>query len=188
MDNVFEILIYLIIIISFLSGLLKKKDKKKRPPVQRPQTQEPADREVTVARTSPKEEYDILKELEDFFKVGGPEAETGQSQPIPSPVESAESVDFDEHVQSDEWHQPTASEHRYTNIWKEKQSELSGKKSKIDSGVEEQAAKFEKQLKKKKTAASEISKKIRNKLQDPASLKDYIVISEIMAKPKAFRK
>jgi hypothetical protein len=188
MDNIFEILIYGLIIISFLSGIFRKKDKKKRPPVQRPQTQEPADREVTVAQTSPKEDYDILKELEDFFKVGEPEAETGKTQPIPSPVESTESVDFDEHVQSDEWHQPTASEHRYTNIWKEKQKELFDRKSSIDSGVEEQAAKFEKQLKKKKTAASEISKKIRSKLQNPASLKDYIVISEIMAKPKAFRR
>ena len=40
-------------------------------------------------------------------------------------------------------------------------------------------------LKKKETAASEISKEIRTRLKDPSSLKDYIIISEIMGKPKS---
>jgi hypothetical protein len=186
MDNIFEILIYGLIIISFLSGLFRKKDKKKRPPVQNEQTQEPIEREATVAQTQQKPEYDILKEIEDFFKVEG--QETGSQQTQTGPPQNVEPVEFEEHIQSDTWHQPTASEHKYTDVWKEKQKELLDKKSKIDSGTEEQAVKFEKYLKKKQTAASEISKKIRSKLTNPASLKDYIVISEIMAKPKAFRR
>ncbi len=186
MDNIFEILIYGLIIISFLSGLLKKKDKKKRPPVQNEQTQEPVEREATVAQTQQKPEYDILKEIEDFFKVG--EQETGSQQTQTVPPQTFEPVEFEEHMQSDKWHQPTSSEHKYTDVWKEKQKELLDKKSKIDSGTEQQAVKFEKYLKKKHTAAGEISKKIRSKLKNPASLKDYIVISEIMAKPKAFRR
>jgi hypothetical protein len=186
MDNIFEILIYGLIIISFLSGLLRKKDKKKKPPVQSPQTQEPIEREVTVTQTQQKPEYDILKEIENFFKVG--EQEKGSQQTQTVPPQTVEPMDFDEHIETDTWHQPTASEHKYTDVWKDKQKELMDKKSKIDSGTEEQAVKFEKYLKKRQTAASEISKKIRSKLINPASLKDYIVISEIMAKPKAFRR
>ena len=186
MDNIFEILIYGLIIISFLSGLLKKRDKKKRPPVQNEQTQEPIERETTVAQTQQKPEYDILKEIEDFFKVG--EQETGSQQTQTVPPQTVERMDFDEHLETDTWHQPTVSEHKYTDVWKEKQKELLDKKSKIDSGTEEQAVKFEKYLKKKQTAAGEISKKIRSKLTNPASLKDYIVIAEIMGKPKAFRR
>ena len=186
MDNVFEILIYLLIIISFLSGLFKKKNKQKRPPAQRTGIPQPAERENTVAQTPVKEEYEILKEIEDFFKVGDEQTENQQTQ-IPSDQSSAP-VDFEEHIQEDQWHQPTPSEHKYTDVWKEKQKEIGEKKSKIDSSIEEQAVKFEKHLKKKETAASEISKKIREKLKNPASLKDYIVISEIMAKPKAFRR
>ena len=185
MDNIFEILIYLLIIISFLSGILKKKNKKKQHPVQRPQNQEPIEREATVVQTPQKSEYDILKEIEAFFKVGEEEIDTKQPQ---STTETANEIDFEEHIESDKWHQPTPSEHKYTDVWKDKQKELLNKKSEIDSGIEEQAVRFEKYLKKKHTAASEISKKIRTKLTDPASLKDYIVISEIMAKPKAFRR
>jgi hypothetical protein len=58
----------------------------------------------------------------------------------------------------------------------------------VDKSIEEQASKFEEHLKKKKTAASEISKEIRTRLNDPASLKDYIIISEIMGKPKSLRR
>ncbi len=186
MDNIFEILIYGLIIISFLSGLLRKKDKKKRPPVQNQQTPETIEREATVAQTQQKPEYDILKEIEDFFKVDGQETGSQQTQTVPT--QTVEPMDFDEHLETDTWHQPTASEHKVTDVWMDKQKELLDKKSKIDSGMEEQAVKFEKYLKKRQTAASEISKKIRSKLTNPASLKDYIVISEIMAKPKAFRR
>lgn len=185
MDNIFEILIYLLIIISFLSGILKKKDKKKGSPVQRPQNQEPVEREATVLPTPQKAEYDILKEIEDFFKVGEEEIDTSQPQ---STTQTTSEIDYEEHIESDKWHQPTPSEHKYADVWKDKQKELLGKKSEIDSSTEEQAVRFEKYLKKKQTAASEISKKIRSKLTDPASLKDYIVIAEIMGKPKAFRR
>ena len=145
MDNFFEILIYLLIIISFLSGLFKKKNKQKRPPSQRTQTPQPNEREVTAAQSPPKEEYDILNELEDFFKVGDEKTETQQVR-IP-PEQKYEPVDFDEHIQDDQWHQPTASEHKVTDVWKEKQKEIIDKKSKIDSEIEQQAVEFEKYLK-----------------------------------------
>ena len=126
MDNFFEILIYLLIIISFLSGLFRKKDKKKRPPLQKPESQQPTERELSVAQSPPKEEYDVLKEIEDFFKVGDEQTETKKTR---TPIEqTAEQIDFEEHVQSDSWHQPTASEHKYTDVWRKKEKERSRNK------------------------------------------------------------
>ena len=52
--------------------------------------------------------------------------------------------------------------------------------------TEERAKEFEKQLNKREYSSDWFNKSIRNKLQVPESLKDYIIISEILGKPKAF--
>lgn len=52
--------------------------------------------------------------------------------------------------------------------------------------TEERAKEFEKQLNKREYTSDWFSKSITNKLQVPESLKDYIIISEILGKPKAF--
>lgn len=186
MDNFFEILIYLVIIISFLSGLLKKKDKQKQAPVQKPQTTEYSEPEVTVVQAPQREEYDILREIEDFFKVGDQESKPQQTQTVPE-YQPKRDYEFEEHKQTEQWHQPTISEHQYTDILKKKQQEVTDKTSKENSTIEQQAVKFQKHLTQKQTAASEISIKIKERLKHPATLKDYVIISEIMSKPKAFR-
>ncbi len=88
-------------------------------------------------------------------------------------------------VPEESFHKKTASEHTFVDPWEKKKTDIDKKVAKVDKSVEEQASKFEEHLKKKETAASEISKEIRTRLKDPASLKDYIVISEIMGKPKS---
>lgn len=52
--------------------------------------------------------------------------------------------------------------------------------------TEERAREFEKQLNKKEYSSDWFNKNIRTKLRNPESLKDYIIISEILEKPKAF--
>ena len=52
--------------------------------------------------------------------------------------------------------------------------------------TEERAKEFEKQLNKREYSSDWFNKSIKNKLQVPESLKDYIIISEILGKPKAF--
>jgi hypothetical protein len=52
--------------------------------------------------------------------------------------------------------------------------------------TEERAKEFEKQLNKKEYNSDWFNKNIRAKLKSPESLKDYIIISEILGKPKAF--
>jgi hypothetical protein len=52
--------------------------------------------------------------------------------------------------------------------------------------TEERAKEFERQLSIRAYDSSWFSKNIRVKLRNPESLKDYIIISEILGKPKAF--
>jgi hypothetical protein len=52
--------------------------------------------------------------------------------------------------------------------------------------TEERAKEFEKQLNKREYSSDWFIKNIRNKLKTPETLKDYIIISEILGKPKAF--
>jgi hypothetical protein len=52
--------------------------------------------------------------------------------------------------------------------------------------IEERAKEFEKQDIKRKDNYDWFSSNIRSKLKNPESLKDYIIISEILGKPKAF--
>ena len=187
MDNFFEILIYVIIIISFLSSILKKKKQKpKQPAARTPQQEEYPQKDVSVAQTQPKEEYDILKELEDFFKVG--EEPKRKQIPVPVPQQQKEMPDMEEHTQEDSWHSPTVSEHSYTDDWESKKEELKKKILRVDSGVEKQAAKFEESIHRKETEPSQLALIVKSRLGNPASLKEYIIFSEILGKPKALRR
>ena len=187
MDNFFEILIYVIIIISFLSSILKKKKQKPKQPADRtPQQEEYPQKDVSVAQTQPKEEYDILKELEDFFKVG--EEPKRKQIPVPAPQQQKEMPDMEEHTQEDSWHSPTVSEHSYTNDWGRKKEEVKKIISKVDASIEKQAAKFEESLNKAKPLTTEIVASIKTKLHNPSTLKEYIIFSEILGKPKALRR
>jgi hypothetical protein len=53
--------------------------------------------------------------------------------------------------------------------------------------TEERAKEFERQLSIKGYNSDWFSKDIKTKLRNPESLKDYVIISEILGKPKAFQ-
>jgi hypothetical protein len=188
MDNVFEILIYLIIIISFLSSIFKKKKQQpqKRPPVQKPQQEDyyQVERtEVSVPQSQRKEEYDILRELEDFFKVG-------DESPIkvPLPQEQPEIVvTADEHKRGEIWQEKTKSEH-IADDWERKKEEVTKRVSRIDSNIEKQAAMFESSLERKEGVFSALALTVKSKLTHPETLKEYIIFTEILGKPKALRR
>lgn len=183
MDNVFEILIYVIIIISFLSSIFKKKkQQKQKPPVQEV---EYSQAEVSVPKTQPKEEYDVLKELEDFFKVG--DEPTKQQIPVPVPPKQTKIPNMEEHVRTDSWHAKTESEH-YVDEWERRKSEVKKIISSVDSSIEKKAAMFEASLDKKDTTFSSIALAVKSKMKNPSTLKEYIIFSEILGKPKALRR
>ena len=187
MDNIFEILIYAFIIISFLSSIFKKRKKQQqqKPPVRQPQSDEYSQTEVAVPQEQRKEEYDVLKELEDFFKVG--EESTRQQIPVPVPPEQPKIPDMEEHVRTDSWHAKTESEH-YVNEWERKKSEVKKIISSVDSSIEKKAALFEASLDKKDATFSSIALAVKSKMKNPSTLKEYIIFSEILGKPKALRR
>jgi hypothetical protein len=186
MDNVFEILIYIIIIVSFLSSIFKKREKPKQPPVRNSQPEEYTEPEVTVHQTQQKTEYDILKEIEDFFKVEGEQAP--KEIPVPVQPERGKMTKIEEeHVKDEDWHTTTVSEHN-ADEWERKKEMVREKKSQVDSRIEKQAAVFEESLVKTKRHKNEIASSVISKLKHPTTLKEYIIFSEIIGKPKALRR
>jgi hypothetical protein len=189
MDNVFEILIYLFIIYAFLSSLFRKKKKPQSPPQPSPE-----EREIRTpsAKTSATEDYDILKEIESFFKIPGEETESRSRRTEEQKVETAseyfETTDLSKKTQPE--YKPTLiqSQDQYEN-WEAKRKRIEeGYRKKVNDKVLKQAEMFEKHLAAKQTYAVDIKRIADNKFKDPASLKEYIVISEILGKPKAFAK
>ena len=198
MDDVFQILIYALIIISFLSSLFKKKKpvKPMGTSPQQPQRYMQKETETEVSTESGKNyDYDLMKEFENFFKVEG-EKESEHSLEKSTPPESIQpSLERSTPIEIEQrkkdlgktFHQKTETEHRYTNIWERKKAEADKKTARINSDIEKQAAEFEKHLRVKGSTANQISRNIRERLLNPSALKDYIIISEIIGKPKALR-
>jgi hypothetical protein len=186
MDNIFEILIYLIIIISFLSSIFKKRNQQQqKPPVQQPQSDEDYQTQVAVPQTKPKEEYDILRELEDFFKVG--EEPNKKQIPVPTPLELPKIPEMDEHTRSESWQTRTESEHQLED-WEHKKTVVKKIISSVDASIEKKAAVFEESLGRKESVYSSFALSVKSKMKTPSSLKDYIIFSEILGKPKALRR
>ena len=203
MDNFFEILIYLIIIISFLSSLFRKKSKEiPKPPERRPETKRrEMDFEVestnksqqTQPFESKESEYDILKEIENLFK---PETERKQEPAAKPPLSGTkiEEKTRQKQLESSEWneptiseHLPTYSEHASTEIQKREQKKVIRKLPQVDSKVSEKAERFEKLLRRKEKPEDKLLKVVRERFSNPKTLKEYIVISEIIGKPKSLQ-
>jgi hypothetical protein len=94
---------------------------------------------------------------------------------------------IEEHTQDESWHTPTASEH-FADDWEHKKTEVKKKVARVDTGIEKQAAKFEESLVKKKPATSEITSLIKARIKNPSTLKEYVIFSEIIGKPKALKR
>jgi hypothetical protein len=192
MDNLFEILIYGFIIISFISSFFKKKKQVKKEPMGQPIHQQPgmvddADVEVPPSPVQKAEEYDILKEFEGFFKVGEPKQESAKGHTDKEVYEGAKNRKDFVPVPEESFHKTTASEHTFIDPWDEKRKVIESRKKAISPLIEKQASAYEESLKKKESAATEIISDIRNRMKNPSALKEYVIISEIMGKPKALR-
>jgi len=203
MEDFIQVLIILILIISFLSPLFKKKGKQpsgpmpqRKPGPRNPETQEPS------AKTE-EGESDIFREIADLFKTEFPETpqkakrqttieQRTAAENIPARSESqdymgAEDVSY-EKDQSLTEHSPTVSEHTIDQSFHRPTDWSKRKKPKIDSSVERRAESFKKLLEKKRPETNIYNLKIRDTLKNPQSLKEYILISEIIGRPKALKK
>ncbi len=97
--------------------------------------------------------------------------------------------DRDEYIKVPEesFHQTSLSEHTFVDPWDKKRKTVEQRKKSIGSKTKKKAEKFEENLEVRDTAATDIIRTIKSRLKDPSSLKEYIIISEIIGKPKALK-
>jgi hypothetical protein len=207
MDDLFQYLIWGIIIFSFLSSFFKKKEPPKQTPQKPAQKPDSFSHQQRSIKTEPliiaqkKDQYDILKELESLFKgeVNLPQ----QQRPKPTPkgeyadhkiedknleiitdrrtlrnIDQNPSVEYKQSVEERNYIEPkgTVEQTRWTR-----------QKYKIDPNIETSAKEFERVLagpKKQRAAVSEFNRKLKN----PTTVREYILFSEILGKPKALRR
>ena len=193
MDNLFEYLIYGFIIISFISSFFKKK--KPRPkepsnltPHQRTDIMENKIVDIPPSQKSKAEDYNILKEIESFFDVGQPQQTEKEVHSDKKMYEGAKDRENYIPVPEQSFHTLTPSEHTFTDPWDIKRKELEKKKEKLSPEIEKWASAYEESLIKKDSAATGIIRDINERLKSPTSLKEYVIISEIIGKPKALKR
>ncbi len=193
MDNIFEYLIYGFIIISFISSFFKKKKRLPKEPSdqtlhQRTDITENKIIDIPPSQEPKAEEYHILKGIESFFDVGKPKQAETKVHTDKEMYEGAKDRENYIPVPEKSFHTLTASEHTFTNPWDVKRKELEKKKEKLSPEIEKRVSAYEESLIKKDSAATGIIKVINERLKNPSSLKEYVIISEIIGKPKALKR
>jgi hypothetical protein len=209
MDDYIQILIYLFIIFAFLNSLFKKKDKTETPkrnadPGPPRQKTDYSSGEVERKR---QDEYDILKEIEGLFKgeqsypTAGRKMESDLEKAKMRKVPSSEhtedkewhtedsewhSEDKEWHSESEEWHERSAGESQLDKSW-HTISEFK-RVPEVDATIEKEAEKFERMLAERNKTVPYPFDELRKKLYSPRTLQDYIVVSEIIGKPKYLRR
>ncbi len=196
MDNFIEILIYLFIIVSFVNSFVKKKKKKeekdKADAMQKAQTEttEP----VFEERQQEPAGKDILEEIQNLFKP--PNENTGE-EPKSAFEDLWKTESYDEHYEEAEYHKPTTTEHEVTvsehmptysehTISREKHSyekEELPEESKMESLMEDHH-----QIACNDEQSNSYIRILKNELKERDLLKKYVLISEILGKPKALRR
>lgn len=194
MDNLFEVLIYAIIIISFLSSFFKKKEQPKQTPSQRSQKPDSISYQQESTKIEPEtisqknEDYDIMRELENLFKG---EIKIPDQQPQSSSETSSNIPDRNLDRTIDKRTVRKIEDQNYIeNKGIERKSSIDQRKKekvKVDSKIEARAKEFEQVLAgphKQRTAISDFNRKLKN----PRTVREYILFSEILGKPKALRR
>ena len=204
MDDLFKILIWGIIIFSFLRPLFKKKEIPKQTQPSRKDANsagnidsvEQSMQKEGVAVTAKNDEYDILRELENMFK-GNMKI---PDQPKPKQVDpydiyqSSEIKDKDLNLVVDKRMQrevqdknPIGSRKTYDETIIERKSISDKQKRVVDPKIEAGAKEFERVLagpRKQRAAITDFNRKLKN----PRTVREYILFSEILGKPKALRR
>ncbi len=101
--------------------------------------------------------------------------------------QSVSVLSMEDHVKTDSWHSQTKSEH-VVDKWERKRSEVKKILGSVDSTIEKKAAMFEESLGKKEAVYNSLALAVKSKMKTPSILKEYIIFSEILGKPKALRR
>lgn len=184
MDNFLQILFFLFIIFSFIAPLFKKKPdegNKKKP---RPQSQDYRDKPEPAANKNGGEDFDIMQEIQGMFDL--PERPAAKPEPVEIkktefPVEQEESP-----YETKEWREALKTEHTENMEWHRKTTAADFEKEKAK--IEEESKRFQKLLDEAKKPASVRLQRIRKSLSNPETFKEYYIISEILGKPRAYKR
>jgi hypothetical protein len=204
MDDLFQYLIYGIIIISFLSSFFKKKEPPKQTPLPKAKQPDSISYQQKSIKIEPeviaqkKNEYDILRELENMFKGNLPIPEQQQPKQVDSYdiYQSREIKDKDLDLVVDKRMQrnvedknPIGSRPTYDEKISDRKSGFDKQKQTraVDPKIESSVQAFEKVLagpRKQRASISDFNRKLKN----PSTVREYILFSEILGKPKALRR
>ena len=197
MDNFFDILIYILIIAIFLSSLFRKK---KVPPKENDEDMQrragPDNRPVTkveTASTNPKQnsgevEFDLFKEFENFLNPVETKSKLQQTEQT-SPVQEMKKTREDYiPVPEKSFHEETISEHTYVDKWERKKKEIDQRKQRVSSKIAKEATQFEELLKKDERTGEKLISSFNKKFKNASSLREYVIFSEILGKPKALKR
>ena len=132
MDDIFEVLIYLFIIISFISSFFKKKKKQQlKQQIPGSQLNEQEQIQLPVQKPEPEvkeePEVDIMKEFEKFFQVGAQQKKTSKEHNDKEMYEGAKDREDYTVVPEESFHKRTASEHTFVDPWDKKRTEIDKK-------------------------------------------------------------
>ena len=205
MDDLFQYLIYGIIIFSFLSSFFKKKEQPKQtslPKIKQPESisykQNSSSREPEVAAKKDIQ-YDILREIENMMqgKIKIPEQQKPTQVDPYDIYQSSEIKDKDLDLVVDERMQqsvqdqkPIGSRATYDDKKSyDRKNVFSNQKPTraIDPKIEAGAKEFERVLASTRIRKAAITE-FNSKLKNPRTVREYILFSEILGKPKALRR
>jgi hypothetical protein len=179
MDNFFGILFILFLIFSFLAPLLKKKAPQEQQKTRRPQGDDngrpPMSTPTYSSSNSSNEEYDILKEVEAMFNKN--------TETKPAEESSLNKAEIEVNYESPEWHEPDKIENKIDDEWHRPTTLADFNKE--ETLMDEKAKAFEQLINENKKVYL-LGKKIRTSIRNQETLKEYIIISEILGKPRGF--
>ncbi|MFH0735084.1 MAG: hypothetical protein V1773_08845 [bacterium] len=174
MDNLVEYLVAIIFIISFLSEMFKKKKKGGT---------------TVPSSDSPKikvdDNYSVPDSLDDIFKL-----RTQTNKPVPKKLNNYVSATLgkkDNYQDKRTFDRTTLGNSPIINS-EESLIEKYERKKKLDSGIPTFAKQKPGQLKNETNLFADSTNQIKHQLFNHQSLRNYIVVSEILAKPLALRK
>lgn len=193
MDNLFDIIIGLVILYGLLSPFLKKKKQQELPPYEAPPDAADDSANVSIPRYETKTEkksgeYDILKEIEGLFNQTKVEQKRKQEEDswIPTAAHH-EKYEGERSIPVDFGNKRT-DDFTYTPV-KKTYSEEMGLKFKSTLKPISKASKFEPvAVVLKSKFESEKLKSLRATLKNSNTFRDAFLISEILNKPKALRR
>lgn len=200
----FDILIILFLAFSFLSSIFKAKKGKEQQgpkdtkrevpgePVRRTPTPTPFPSTSTEPVATDEEEYDIMKEIESFFKVGDEEEKQKQRE-VERKTQPAQYRKSEPETRQTKSYQQAKEKAPVTyDTFSEKSKKIKAatdRKLREIKNINVDTSFFEKtegQVVSSLTA--DFSFNFKNKLKDKSNLKEFVLFSEIIGKPKVLRR